>query len=113
MKPRGAVQRAKVMPTPQFLGPGDRTLTINAVIYKKVLSPGGPLQLDLMRLAIRKGTRLPLISRAGGFYGFFLIQSLAVEKTHVLPNGTFQKMEVELQLIRSPSSLSLAGIQLF
>lgn len=101
------------LPTPQSLGPGDRTLTINAVIYKEVLSPGGPHQVDLMRLAIRKGARLPLISRAGGFYGFFLIQSLTAEKTHVLPNGTFQKMEIELQLIRSPSNISLTGIQLF
>lgn len=107
------MQRARTMPTPQFLGPGDRTLTIAAVIYKEVLSPGGPLQVDLMRLAVRKGVRLPLISRAGGFYGFYLIQSLSIEKTHVLPNGTFQKMEVELQLVRSPTNVSLAGIQLF
>ena len=107
------MQRAQAMPTPQFLGPGDRTIGIRALIFKEVLAPAGPLQVDLMRIAIREGTRLPLISQAGGFYGFFMIEELVVEKTHVLPNGTFQKMEVNLRLIRAPRGVEFAGVQLF
>ncbi len=107
------MQRAKAMPSPQFLGPGNRTITIRALIYKQVLAPAGPLQVDLMRVAIREGTRLPLISQAGGFYGFFMIDELAVEKTHVLPNGTFQKMEANLRLVRAPRGVSIGGVQLF
>lgn len=107
------MQRAGTMPTPQFLGPADRTITIRALIYKEVLAPAGPLQVDLMRVAIRQGTRLPLISAAGGFYGFFLIEELSIDKTHVLPNGTFQKMEVSLRLVRAPQGVSVAGVTLF
>ncbi|MDO5622241.1 MAG: phage tail protein [Paracoccus sp. (in: a-proteobacteria)] len=88
-------------------------IEIDAVIYKEVLSPGGPLQIELMRLAMRHGTRLPLISRSGHFYGFYLIEALEVAKTHVLPNGTFQKMEARLRLTRAPVSISVAGIGLF
>lgn len=107
------MQRAQTMPSPQFLGPGDRTVSIRALIFKEVLAPAGPLQVDLMRIAIREGTRLPLISQAGGVYGFFMIEELAVEKTHVLPNGTFQKMEVNLRLVRAPRGVSVGGFQLF
>lgn len=101
------------MPTPQFLGPGERSITINAVIDKEVLAPGGPLQVELMRLAIQQGLRLPLIARSGHFYGFFMIEEMSIEKTHVLPNGTFQKMELNLRLVRAPQGVSLFGIQLF
>ncbi|MDO5631149.1 MAG: phage tail protein [Paracoccus sp. (in: a-proteobacteria)] len=105
--------RAGAMPTPQFLGPGERAIEIDALVYKEVLSPGGPLQIELMRLAMRRGRRLPLISRSGHFYGFFLIEELEVVKTHVLPNGTFQKMEIRLRLTRAPLGVSVAGIALF
>ena len=107
------MQRAGAMPTPQFLGPGERAVMIDAVIYKEVLAPGGPLQVELMRVAIRQGLRLPLIARSGHFYGFFMIEEMSIEKTHVLPNGTFQKMEVTLRLIRAPRGVSLFGVQLF
>lgn len=42
-----------------------------------------------------------------------MIEELAVEKTHVLPNGTFQKMEVNLRLVRAPRGVSVGGFQLF
>lgn len=105
--------RAGTMPVPQFLGPGARSIEIAAVIYKEVLSPGGPLQVELMRIAQRRAMRLPLIARSGHFYGFYLIEALDVVKTHVLPNGTFQKMELRLTLHRAPSDISIGGISLF
>lgn len=107
------MERASAMPTPQFLGPGEREIEITALIYKEVLNPGGPRTLEAMRLALRTGLRLPLIARSGHFYGFFLIRELEVVKTHVLPNGTFQKMEVRLTLTRAPLGLSVGGISLF
>ena len=54
-----------------------------------------------------------MIARSGHFYGFFMIEELSIDKTHVLPNGTFQKMEVTLRLIRAPRGVSLFGVQLF
>ncbi|SDF90082.1 phage tail protein [Rhodobacter capsulatus] len=107
------MERAAAMPTPQFLGPGDREIEITALIYKEVLSPGGPFVIEAMRLALRAGLRMPLIARAGHFYGFFLIRELEVVKTHVLPNGTFQKMEVRISLTRSPLGFGIGGISLF
>lgn len=107
------MNRAGVMPTPQFLGPGERRVEIDALIYKEVLAPNGPLQIELMRVAVRSGTRLPLIASSGGFYGFFLIEEMQLLKTHVLPNGTFQKAEVSLRLVRSPIGVSIAGISIF
>lgn len=105
--------RAGQMPTPQFLGPGERSIEIQGVIYKEVLSPRGPLQIELMRLAMRMGVRLPLIARSGHVYGFYLIEAIEVEKSHVLPNGSFQKMEVLLRLGRAPLGIGIAGIPLF
>jgi|GEM_PF-4893903 len=107
------MDRALIMPTKQFLGPGDRTITLEATIYKEVLSPGGPAQIEMMRMWMRFGRRLPLISRSGHFYGFYLIEELAAEKTHVLPNGTFQKITTEITLTRAPSGFSILGIQVF
>lgn len=107
------MDRAHTMPTKQFLGVGDRTLELSAKIYKEVLSPGGPTQLELMRLWMRSGRRLPLISRSGHFYGFYLIEELTGEKTHVLPNGTFQKITVTIKLTRAPAGVTLFGIPVF
>lgn len=107
------MDRARSLPTQQFLGPGERTVELNAAIYQEVLSPGGPAQLELMRLWMRGGRRLPLIARSGHFYGFFVITELAAEKTHVLPNGTFQKITVTITLTRAPSGFSVFGIQVF
>lgn len=104
---------ARAMPSPQFLGPGQRSIEIRATIYKEVLSPLGPLVVELMRLTMREGKRLPLIARSGHFYGFFLIENLSIEKRHVLPNGTFQKMEVTIRLTRAPRGISVAGVSLF
>ena len=47
------MDRALTMPIKQFLGPGDRTITLDATIYKEVLSPGGPAQIEMMRLWMR------------------------------------------------------------
>ena len=107
------MDRALTMPTKQFLGPGDRTITLDATIYKEVLSPGGPAQIEMMRLWMRTGRRIPLISRSGHFYGFYLIEELVAEKSHVLPNGTFQKITTEITLTRAPSGFSIFGIQVF
>lgn len=107
------MDRAGQMPTKQFLGPGDRTVELRSVIYKEVLSPGGPTQVELMRLYMRTGRRLPVIARSGHFYGFFMIQELAAEKTHVLGNGTFQKMSVTITLTRAPFGFSVLGVPLF
>lgn len=107
------MDRAQAMPTQQFLGPGERTIELNATIYQEVLSPRGPTQLEMMRLWMRTGRRMPLISRSGHFYGFFVMTELAAEKSHVLPNGTFQKMNITTTLIRSPSGFSVFGIPVF
>lgn len=107
------MERALSMPTKQFLGPGDRKIILDAIIYKEVLSPGGPAQIEMMRLWMRSGRRLPLISRSGHFYGFYLIEELAAEKTHVLPNGTFQKITTQITLTRAPLGFSIFGIKVF
>ncbi|MBI1495414.1 phage tail protein [Halocynthiibacter styelae] len=107
------MDRARSMPTKQFLGLGDRELELRATIYKEVLSPGGPTQVELMRLWMRSGRRLPLISRSGHFYGFYLIEELTGEKTHVLPNGTFQKITLTIKLTRAPAGVTVFGIPVF
>ncbi len=99
-------------PIRQRLGPGQRTVTLEAVIYKEVLSPGGPAQIELMRLAMRQGWRLPLFSRSLHFYGFYEIDDLTATKTHMLPNGTFQKITTQIKLARVPSGFSIFGFQL-
>lgn len=107
------MDRAGQMPTKQFLGPGDRSIELRATIYKEVLSPGGPTQVELMRLWMRSGNKLPLITRSGHFYGFYLIEELAAEKTHVLGNGTFQKMSITITLTRAPFGFTVLGVPLF
>lgn len=107
------LDRALTTPTKQFLGPGDRTIELRSVIYKEVLSPGGPTQIEMMRLWMRTGRRMPLISRSGHFYGFYLIEELAGEKTHVLPNGTFQKITLTITLTQASSGFSIFGIPIF
>ena len=107
------MERALAMPTKQFLGPGERTVKLDATIYKEVLSPGGPAQIQMMRLWMRLGRRAPLISRSGHFYGFFLISEIAAENTHALPNGTFQKTTVSITLTRAPIGFSVFGFALF
>ena len=54
-----------------------------------------------------------MISRSVHFYGFYLIEELAVEKTHVLPNGTFQKITTQTMLTRAPSGFSVFSKQVF
>lgn len=107
------LDRAGGFPAKQFLGPGDRKIELRAIIYKEVLSPNGPTQVEMMRLWMRTGRRLPLISRSGHFYGFYIIEELAAVKTHVLPNGTFQKMEITITLTRAPAGFQIFGIQIF
>jgi len=107
------MERAGQMPTKQFLGPGDRSIELRATIYKEVLSPSGPSQVELMRLWMRSGRKLPLIARSGHFYGFYLIEELSSEKTHVLGNGTFQKMSITITLTRAPFGFTVLGVPLF
>lgn len=103
------LNRALRFPAKQFLGPGDRTIELRSTIYKEVLSPNGPTQVEMMRLWMRTGRRLPLIARSGHFYGFYLIEELTGKKTHVLPNGTFQK----ITLTRAPANHTIMGIPIF
>ncbi|KPN64243.1 hypothetical protein SAMN04488527_101243 [Aliiroseovarius crassostreae] len=111
--PRVAVKEpAYSAPIRQHLGPGQRTITLDAVIYKEVLSPGGPAQIELMRRAMRWHWRMPLVSRSLHFYGFYEIEDLKATKTHMLPNGTFQKITTQIVLARVPSRLSIFGISL-
>lgn len=105
-----APARARSMTPKHFLSAGDRTIRIEAVIYKEVVSPGGPLQEVLMRLWMRTGRRMPLISRSGRFYGFYTLTKISSVNTHVLPNGTFQKTTLTLTLRRAPLGFSLLGV---
>lgn len=107
------MERAGAATTKQFLGAGDRTITLDAEIYKEVLSPGGPAQIELMRLWMRSGRRAPLVSRSGHFYGFYKIEEIAATKTYVLPNGTFQKITTQITLTSDPSGFSIFGIPIF
>lgn len=104
--------RHRAMNSKHWLSAGDRNIRLNALIYKEAVSPGGPLQIELMRLWMRSGQRAPLISMSGHFYGFYTLEGIKVVKTHALPNGTFQKMDLTLTLGRAPLGISLFGVAL-
>ncbi len=106
--------RARTMPTKQILGPGDRTGHARRHdLQGGALARWSRPDQGPARPGLRRGKRLPLIARSGHFYGFYLIGELTAETTHVLPNGSFQKITTRITLTRAPDGFSLSGVQVF
>lgn len=87
-------------PRHHLLGPGDETITLTSTFYPFHLNGGGLGQLTGVRAACRAQAVLPLVGANGVRYGAFVIKSIGNTDTLYHPNGTAQKIDVDLNLIR-------------
>jgi phage protein U len=88
----------KGVPRKQFLGPNGDVVTLNATIYPYELSPAGPTTLAGLREACRAGAVMPFIARGFPFFGMFTIDEVGEGHTHFLPDGSAQKITVDISI---------------
>lgn len=95
-------------PAYQYLGPGDDTITLTGVLYPELT--GGRLSLDLLRTMAEQGKGWPLIEGSGRLYGFWSITSISETSSELMRDGTPQKIEFSITLIRvDESQIDLLG----
>lgn len=87
-------------PRHHLLGPGDETIKLKSTFYPFHLNGGGLGQLEGVRAACRAQSVMPLIGANGVRYGSFVIEAVDNNDTYYHPNGTAQKIETNLFLIR-------------
>lgn len=93
-----SINRVGKRPSYQFLGPGDDTKTLSGTLYPELT--GGPISLDVLRHMADTGKAWPLIEGTGKFYGNWSITSVEETATHLLQDGTAQKIEFSLSITR-------------
>lgn len=92
----------------QYIGPGDRSLTINGVIYPQLIE-NGLGQVEEMRAQATTGKMLPLCyvestddsgntGNIGRILGQWCILSISEERTLFLPDGNPREIHFSMQL---------------
>ncbi len=92
-------------PLMQYVGPGERSLTINGVIYPQVVA-NGLGQVDEMRQVASEGKMLQLCyvkskgekANVGRILGLWCILSISEERTLFLPDGNPREIHFTMQL---------------
>jgi phage protein U len=80
----------------QYVGPGDRKITLPGTIYPHFR--GGLKQLDAMRAEAERGTPLMLTDGLGKVLGKWVILSVKETQSVFLPGGAPRKIDFSLEL---------------
>lgn len=85
-------------PVYQSLGPGEDKLSLTGTLYPEFT--GGRAGLDLLRNMAEQGKGWPLIEGSGRNYGFWSITAIKETSTHLMRDGTPQKITFSIDLVR-------------
>ncbi|WP_353621763.1 phage tail protein [Grimontia kaedaensis] len=89
-------ERLGVLPSLQFVGPGDDTLTLEGVLYPHYR--GGLGQLTAMRREADKGEPLMLVEGSGYVLGRWVIERISETQRTFARDGTASKIRFVLSL---------------
>lgn len=85
-------------PGSQFLGPGSERISLPAVLFPAFLGGRGLEQLEGLRESTKTGVPMMLAAGTGRVLGLFTVREVGDTRTHNLPNGFPQKVEVRIDL---------------
>lgn len=91
-----STDRIGVAPAPQYVGPGDDTITIDGVIFPHFR--GGLRQIDQMRAQAGLGMPLPLVSGYGRYFGVYVIEKIKETQESLMSDGAPRKIEFQIEL---------------
>jgi phage protein U len=93
-----STSRVGARPARQFLGPGEDSITLSGVLAIEL--SGGTTSIDELRTMGDTGKAWPMVDGTGIVYGQFVIESLGVTASYLLPNGKPRRVEFQLKLER-------------
>ncbi|KRR21719.1 phage tail protein [Bradyrhizobium retamae] len=91
-----STERIGMAPAPQYVGPGDDTITIDGVIFPHFR--GGLRQIDQMRAQAGLGMPLPLVSGYGRYLGVYVIEKIRETQDVLMSDGAPRKIEFQIEL---------------
>lgn len=100
-------QRVGARPARQFLGEGDDTVRISAVVAQQIT--GDRASIDMLRAIARDGDALPLVSGSGIVFGVYVITGIEETQTYLFPDGTPRRVDFSMTLERTDDSASTGG----
>ncbi len=83
-------------PIYQYLGEGERTLTLSGVLYPELT--GGSVTLDQIDALARRGESLQMQDGNGYPHGFWFIEALNETSSYFLDDGTARRIEFDISL---------------
>lgn len=86
-------------PARQFTGPDDEVITLRGTLLPELT--GGSKSLDLLRYMGDSGEAWSLIEGTGRVYGFFVIESLDINKDHFFRDGAARRYDFTLSMART------------
>lgn len=95
--------RIGARPAYQFLGADEETITLSGTLLPELT--GGDTALTLLKLMADQGKAWPLIEGTGGFYGFFVIESLDTVRQDFFSDGKARQIEFTITLKRTDESI--------
>lgn len=78
-------------PATQFVGIGEEKITLSGVLYPEVT--GGRVSLELYKRQADLGISYPLINGSGILLGFYVNESIQIDKEEFFSDGTARKIE--------------------
>lgn len=85
-----------VLPTLQFLGQDNDTMTLPGVLYPEITDR--PIVLDELRDMANTGQSYALLGGDGTYFGLWKITDIEETRKHLLPDGTPRKIEFSINL---------------
>lgn len=85
-----------VLPTLQYIGQDNDTMTLPGVLYPEITDL--PIVLDELRDMAKTGQSYALLGGDGTYFGLWKITDIDEKRMHLLPDGTPRKIEFSLSL---------------
>lgn len=105
LAPQALLQRVEPV---QFLGPGARTISIEATIRPEY--QGGLGQIDAIHDAADDGIPRVLVTGYGAYLGLFLISSVSDDWKYIVAAGIPRKITFKIDLLRAPEDGGLFSL---
>ncbi|MEY9128351.1 phage tail protein [Bradyrhizobium yuanmingense] len=91
-----STERIGMAPAPQYVGPGEDTITLDGVIYPHYR--GGLRQVDQMRAQAGLGQPLPLVTGFGRYLGNYVIEKIREGQETLMSDGAPRRIEFTIEL---------------
>lgn len=91
-----STERIGQAPAPQYVGPGEDTISLDGVIYPHYR--GGLRQVDQMRAQAGLGQPLPLVTGFGRYLGNYVIEKIREGQETLMSDGAARKIEFTIEL---------------